>query len=66
MKKDGKLSNLGKEWQKSLEMQLPEDAENLVEFNQLKQKELKDIEHFMQILNDWVHETSNDLESYVP
>ena len=66
MKQDGKLSNLGKVWQKSLEMQLPEDAENLVEFNQLKQKELKDIEHFMQILNDWVHETSNDLESYVP
>lgn len=27
---------------------------------------MKEIEHFMQILNDWVQETNNDLESYVP
>jgi hypothetical protein len=32
--------------------------ENLVEFNQLKASELKDVEHFVQILNDWVQETS--------
>lgn len=60
-----------KDWQKSLEMQLPDlepeaaekRAADLVEFNQLKQKELKDIEHFVQIVNDWVHEKSTELES---
>lgn len=65
MKEQGKLQTLGQQWQKELEMKLDGD-ENLVEFNQLKASELKDIEHFLQILNDWVQETSHDLESYQP
>lgn len=47
-------------------MQLPGGDENLVEFNQLKSKELKEIEGFMHILNDWVQEVTHDLEGYVP
>jgi hypothetical protein len=36
-------------------MQLPTDEEkNFVEFKQMKQKELNEIEHFMQIFNDWL------------
>ena len=42
-------------------MQLPEgdpgSHEDLVEFNQLKVKEIKEMEHFIQILNEWVEES---------
>ena len=44
MKEKGKLQQLREEWQKSLEMQLSENEEGLVEFNQLKSVELKEIE----------------------
>ena len=48
-------------------MQLPEgdpgSHEDLVEFNQLKNKEIKEMEHFIQILNEWVEESLHDLES---
>ena len=44
MKEKGKLQQLGEEWQKSLEMQLSENEEGLVELNQLKSVELKEIE----------------------
>jgi predicted transposase YdaD len=57
MKESGKLQSLSKEWQKELEMHITEKDEgheDLVEFNQLKSKELKQIEEFMHILNDWV------------
>ena len=39
-----------------------ENAE-LVEFNQLKKDELKEIEEFIQILNDWIHEKQPDLDA---
>lgn len=44
MKEKGKLQQIREEWQKSLEMQLSENEEGLVEFNQLKSVELKEIE----------------------
>lgn len=48
MKKNGNLLELVKEWQKSLEIQVPEgEEENLEKFNQLKKKDLNQIEHFM-------------------
>lgn len=46
--RDNRFSTLEKEWQKELEMHIPEghpgQNEDLVEFNQLKSSELKDIE----------------------
>jgi hypothetical protein len=51
-------------------MHLPEsDSENtdheddLVEFNQLKNKELKEIEDFLQIFKEWVHDTLVEFEN---
>ena len=44
MKEKGKLQQLRTDWQNSLEMQLSENEEGLVEFNQLKSEQLKEIE----------------------
>jgi hypothetical protein len=42
-------------------MQIPESDpgfnEDLVQFNLLKDKELKEMEQFIQILNEWVEES---------
>jgi hypothetical protein len=44
MKEKRKLQQLRTDWQNSLEMQLSENEEGLVEFNQLKSEQLKEIE----------------------
>ena len=48
-------------------MQLPEgdpgSQQDLVEFNQLKIIEIKEMEHFIQIFNEWLEETLIKLEN---
>lgn len=67
--RDSKLDTLEKEWQKQLEMHIPEghpgQSEDLVEFNQLKSSELKEIEDFIHIFSSWVDETVHELEGQV-
>ena len=51
---------MSKKWQKELEMKLPEDGSvdnmQLNEFNEINKEKLKEIEQFLQILDDWVDE----------
>lgn len=70
LRNDKKLAKIVEEWERSLEMHLAgsdsentENEDDLVEFNQLKNKELKEIEDFLQIFKDWVHKTLEELES---
>ena len=61
------LQSLFTNWQKGLELQIPQGTEVeeslLAAFNQEKQTELKEIEGFLQIVHDWIDETTLEVEA---
>ena len=62
----GELKRVGSRWQKDLEINKPEGVateSELVEFFKQKEAQIKLIEQFISILNDWINETVAEVEN---
>jgi len=63
------LQDTEKEWQVGLEMNMAKDEHSdadLVEFNQMKHAELKEIESFIHIVHDWIDESLMEIDLLPP